>query len=123
MNAKVWNDNDKEYREKFKGETIVIPPKGFVVMEAMEANTFRGTFTTILRDGTGRDLNPKKIRVEVLHDEVTAVPQVPVQYICQKDGSLWPSQEALDRHIAQNWSDSLIDETAKDQIKKKQQGR
>jgi hypothetical protein len=115
MKAKVWNDGNETYREVFKGNEIVIPAKQFIEMEFTEANVFRGTFTPIVRDGSGKDLRPKAIRVEKILESAA---EEKVEYVCTKDGSKWPNQEALDNHIAKNYSE-LLDDEGKEKLKKK----
>lgn len=60
---KVWNDDDVEYREVFKGREVVIPPRKFIEMNSREAAEFMGRFVLPkdTRDGT---LKVKKLRRE-----------------------------------------------------------
>ena len=64
--VKVWNDNDYDYKEKFKDKDIFIPAKQFVEMEYYEAHEFKGAFKAIQRDGDNQPMPQsfKKIRVE-----------------------------------------------------------
>lgn len=43
--VKVWNDNVHPHKERFRGDLIVIEPKGFVEMEWEDAIQFKGQFT------------------------------------------------------------------------------
>jgi hypothetical protein len=122
MRARVWNNGDKEYKEMFRGDEIKIPARGFIEMDAKDANFFRGQFTPIIKDGQGRDLHPKPLSVEILADTIPAVEAAP-KFVCQMDGTEWPSQAALDKHIMTNWSDSLIEPDAKENLQKKMQTR
>jgi hypothetical protein len=62
--VKVWNDSDHDYFEHFKGRDVVIRSKDYVTMPRAEAVTFQGTYTPARRDGVGRALNEKRIRLE-----------------------------------------------------------
>lgn len=122
MQAKVWNRGTNEYSEMFKGKMVVIPAGGFVEMDAHEANTFRGQFTAPIRDTQGRDLNPKPLFVEVIRP-LEAEKEETKSFVCQKDGSIWPSEEALNNHIAKNFKDSLDDDGKKALDKSARKGK
>lgn len=64
MQARVWNDDSKPYREMFKEQLIEIPSKGFVEMDFFEANLFMGQFTPIRKNGLGDELTCKRLRLE-----------------------------------------------------------
>ncbi len=73
--VKVWNDNKFPHTESFKGETITIPPGGFIEMDYLEACDFAGQFTPMKKqaDGSADPRTFKMIRVEapaeqLLHD-------------------------------------------------------
>jgi len=64
--VKVWNDNEFPHKERFKGEELVIPAGGFIMMDYIDAIDFRGQFITPKMRGPN-DPDPtcfKKIRVE-----------------------------------------------------------
>lgn len=44
--VKVWNDNQYDHTEKFKGKEITIKAGGFVEMDYIDAVDFRGQFIT-----------------------------------------------------------------------------
>lgn len=115
--AKVWNDWTAEHVETFKGETIRIPAKGFIVMDWAEAVQFKGSYTPIVRDGMERDLKPKMIRLEKI---AVASPEPEKQrFICQMDGKEFSSQQELDEYIAANHLDKLVDDDVKKKLKEK----
>jgi hypothetical protein len=64
--VKVWNDNQYEHCERFKGEEIRISPGGFVEMDYIDAVDFRGQFTTpkMLGPNNPDPRHFKMIRVE-----------------------------------------------------------
>lgn len=98
-NVKVWNDNVHPFTQKFKGDTIHIPAKSFIEMAYDEAISFKGKPYPRAFDGMGQQ-DPKSykmIRVEgapKFDQKVTA-------YKSHVDGSLHPSQEALETYEEQ----------------------
>lgn len=113
--AKVWNDWTQEHVEMFKGEEIRIPAKGFIEMGWSEAVQLKGQFSPILRDGTGRDLKPKMIRLEKI--SVASAEPEKAKFICQMDGKEFSSQKELDEYIAANHIDKLVDDDTKKELK------
>lgn len=69
LNRQVFVENimNEEYAEEFKGDVIVVPPSGKIVMPVMEANKFVGQFKAPLKkDHSGqwkRVQGPKPLRV------------------------------------------------------------
>lgn len=123
MRARVWNDGKAEYREKFRGEWIVIPAKSFIEMDAKDANTFRAQFVPIVKDGLGNHLNEKALRVEKLADTAVIENPRPAEFVCQMDGSVWPSQDALDNHILKNFKEQIMEPEAREKLQAKVTGR
>lgn len=98
--AKVWNDNHLPFTQVFKGETISIPPKGFIEMEYEEAMSFKSKGFRMEFDGMGQQKPEsfKMIRVEgrpAGENQVTA-------FKCHADGSLHPTREALNEYVQKN---------------------
>jgi hypothetical protein len=42
--VKVWNDHTVDHVEKFKGEELRVPAKGFIMMDYIDAIDFKGQF-------------------------------------------------------------------------------
>jgi len=64
--AKVWNDNTFPHVEKYKGQTIEIPPGKYIEMDRDEALQLQGQFKAPRKRGDGTD-DPrffKMIRLE-----------------------------------------------------------
>lgn len=78
LNARVWNDNDLQHTETFKGETIVIAPHRSIEMDRDEAVQFLGQFYPMKTDGERRQLpeSYKKLRIEVIAAEAISVPLI-----------------------------------------------
>lgn len=119
--ARVWNDNTEEHVEEFRGEMVRIPPKSFVEMPWPSAVQFRGQYTPILRDGLGRDLKPKMIRLERVDDAAPRFPAPASKFVCQACSKSHKTQAELDKHIAKQHVDLMVDEDAKEEFEKKDQ--
>lgn len=123
MLVKVVNDNVHPYREKYRGQEIYIPPKGFIKMDANEAHHFLGTMPPNIEvDGNGiqKPTSYKMLHIEDLGSE-TAVETK--KFICMADGREFPTQEALDAYVAENHADAMIDKDARDKVVAKRRGR
>lgn len=120
--VRVYNDNvvkndageviGFDLNEQWKGKDISIPPGGFIEMGASEAVKFKGQYHPIAKNGMNQQLEAsyKKIRIVPLSKE-----KPKESFICNQDGTEHASQEALDRHIAENFADQIQDqEFAKD---------
>lgn len=96
---KLWNDNEYPFTQKFKGEDISIPPKSFIEMDFQEAKSFMGKYYPMAKNGMGQqdERSYKKLRIEGtprFDAKVTA-------FKCHVDGSLHPSQDALEAYERQ----------------------
>jgi len=115
--ARVWNDSEKIWKEEFRGDMLEIPSFGFIEMPYPDAVQFRGQFHPLVRDGLGQDVNPKKIRLEVLDGSEPLHPQA-ARFICHRDGKSFPSEAALRHHIKTNYLGELIEEEAVKELSK-----
>lgn len=117
--CRVWNDNDFEYREKFKDKEIVIPSRKCIEMEHMEAVEFLGVFQPIVRDYDGQP-DPKFFKKLRIEKTSKAVPQVAkaIELVCQACGFTAKNSKELDEHIDANHLDSLADEKEADKRRK-----
>lgn len=105
--VKVWNDNDLDFRQDYKGNVVFIPAKGFIEMDWDEAIAFKSYPYPMQFDGMGQQLKSsfKMIRVEGKRDTSTQV----VMFRCHKDGSLHASKEALTAYEAELGSEVFAD--------------
>jgi hypothetical protein len=108
MKAKVFNDNIFEYKERFKGDQIVIPAKGYIEMQYEEAMEFKSTFSPIVLDADGRPKAEgfKMIRVEPIGDPTKAKSKLD-ENKCHACGKVLESQAALAAHILEVHPESL----------------
>ena len=51
-NREVINNSDEEYKEEFRGSTLVFPPRGSIVMERRAAVEFLGQYRPFDREKT-----------------------------------------------------------------------
>jgi hypothetical protein len=110
---KVWNENSYPYEEKFRDNLIKIPPKGHVLMEKDEADTFFGTFKPPVLDGDGNH-HPsgfKMLRLEPVGKQEAAAAVFPCN-VCNYKAS---SAEDLDEHSDANHLDRLVDQELAEQ--------
>lgn len=111
--ARVWNDDDKEYVEKFKENTIVIPAKKFIVMDVGEANSFLRAFTPVVRDSKEQDVQPKRLRMERFKTKERLDRPKP-KFICMVDNQEFPNQKAYDVHVKENHMANIVDKESRD---------
>lgn len=114
--VKVWNDDHRPYSEKFNDDMVTIPAKHYVVMEKPDADRFLGQFTPIKRTGTGEDLYPKRLRMELI-DSGDVLNRA--QYTCMACNRQHLSDKELDAHTAEYHLDQMVDEDAKKDLKKR----
>jgi len=107
--AKVWNDHTKEYKEKFREDMIVIPPKGYVEMDQSEARIFMGQFVPIKMLDSGEPLNPKMLRLEIIQDNKP----VPVKLVCQMCKEEFQTEKSLKMHSELEHAEAMVDDDAR----------
>lgn len=106
MNVKVVNDNVYEFKQNWNDMNIIIPPKGYIVMEKGKAHDFVCAWSPMRKNGTDQP-DPKSFKmlhIEPLGDskkeevkrEAAAEAK---EYRCQKCGFKAPSVSALDDHM------------------------
>lgn len=95
--ARIWNNSDKEYREKFKAKEIVIPARGYVDMEYYEAVYFVGTFAPSMKDERGQWIKSKPLRLEKLFD--LDPNWKPNQFVSHADGKSFNTEDELKEHL------------------------
>ncbi len=99
MMVKVWNDNDHDYKTKFKGEDLVIKAHGYKEMERFEANDLRGQYhpMVIAANGLQDPASFKKIRLELPTD---AKPDAELSaHVCMQCKKKYESEPVLKAHI------------------------
>lgn len=93
--ARVWNNSDKEYVERFKNDIIKIPAHGYIEMDFHDAVLFKGQY---IPPNEGK--NQKRITVEKI---MRADPNWrPSGFISHIDGKVFATQEELDAHLKAN---------------------
>ena len=75
--VKVWNRNDRVYKETFKGDKIVIPAGEFIMMHPAEANDFKSAFRNpvYLKGGKPDPDHFKMIEVDPISDTIEPTPE------------------------------------------------
>jgi len=120
--VRVYNDNIYEHREKFRGETIIIPAGGFVEMDREDAVLFKSQFTPIIRNKGGQD-DPrgfKKLRIDYDPSKAGAVLDVAGQdeqeRTCQACGFVAKTKAGLAAHMRANHLSQMIDADAREAL-------
>ena len=109
--VKVWNDNTVAWTEKFKGDDVKIPPRGYIEMEFYEAHEFKGQFSPIKvrADGTQDPGSFKMIRVEPLEQknegEIEDGQEIFPCNLCRK---VYTTEEALLKHSESAHSAQMV---------------
>lgn len=112
--ARVWNDNDKPYSEKFEDNLITIPAKGYVEMDKADAIKFVSAWIPIKRLDDGTPLNPKMLRTEFM-------PEKPVEKIlCQMCKEEFQTNKELSLHSELKHAEDMVDENARKDVRKRQ---
>ena len=97
--AKVWNDNVHPFSQKFNGELITIPPKGYVEMDFYDAHSFKSKGSPMAKDGMGQQ-DPKSFKMLRVEGKLSPEDKV-IAYKSHVDGSLHASKEALEDYEKQ----------------------
>lgn len=117
--VKVWNENLYEYKEKFKGMEIKIPPRSFILMEADDADQFYGSYSPIKADVNGRPTPQsfKKIRIEQLPKVGKEVKSPDLtENKCLACAYVATSKVDLDEHVTASHLEQMTDE---EEVKKR----
>lgn len=121
MIVKVVNDNVHPYTEKFKGNVISIPPKGHVEMDHNEAAQFLGSNPGIARtlgNGLQDPKTYKMLRIEPLGQKPAADAKTK-EFVCMACNKDLVSKKALEEHIETEHVEAMVDEDAKEKVKRK----
>lgn len=120
--AKVWNDSEHEWKEKFKGDLIVIPAKSFIEMEFYDAHAFKGQFPGIFLDANDQQI-PQSMKIIRVEGEPPGALKTD-QMNCQMCKEKFLSFASLNDHVSLRHKDSVIvDEEAEEAIATKRRGR
>lgn len=104
MRAKVWNDNDLDVNDKFKGDPIHIPAHGFIEMDFYDGNQYRGQFVPpLMENGVQNPKSMKKIRVEKI-ESGSEDPQT--VHACMQCKKTYESEPVLKAHIETEHADA-----------------
>lgn len=121
MQVLVVNNNTHPYRETFKGRDINIPPGGHVEMDQGEAVLFLGTMPDNVKLDKHGQQEPacyKRLKIVSKTAGGRKTP-APLGFRCERDGELFATEKELNRHIADNYREDLVDEDAIDEAIKK----
>lgn len=107
------------HKEKFRGEEIVIPPGGFVLMDYEDAVLFKGQYYPMQFDGMNQQTPESMKMIKIEADSEDAVVPVKMKFVCQRDGKEFESQAQLDAYTKAQFGDEVfVDEVVEQEIKK-----
>lgn len=112
--VQVWNDDHRDYTEVFRGESLTIPAKQYIVMEDPDASQFMGRMIPLARDGQGNQKRVKALR-KVYITEAVEEQQKNQCMLCKKE---FKSLVELQSHSTEH-ADVMVDEKAKEDVTKK----
>lgn len=123
--VKVYNDNVHPYSELFREKQISIPPKGFIYMEAGEAQLFKGSFAPIKVDADGNPIAEGYKRIRIEEGVEVAAPAALAKFVCQADGEEFGTEAELTAYIKANHADKIApaDEEAEKEVAKRSKKR
>lgn len=113
--VKVWNDNNHDLYEKFKGKEYHIPAGKFIKMGRNQAIQFKGQYHPIKLDGMKQQM-PETMKI--LRIEESAEEEQVQKWICNADGTEHKTQAALNKYIAKNFADEITDQQFAKKFKK-----
>jgi hypothetical protein len=80
MKVEVRNLDSRDYIEIYRDNEIRIPANGHILMERSDAVRFLGQATEMKKDGQGRPLNPKRLKIYDDPEKHAEHRQQPVKY-------------------------------------------
>jgi len=109
--VRVYNDNVFDHEEKFRGDIVKIPAKGFVEMEREDAVLFKSQFTSpkFGGDGVQEMESYKMIRLAPIENQAPDVP-VNSDHICMVCGFEAKSKSGLLAHARAQHKEQMIDD-------------
>lgn len=123
--VRVWNKNEFEYKERFKGNWIIIAPKKCIEMDYEEAVKFLGQATPILKMKDGRQ-DPKSYKWLQIDPEDRIRAEASIRgehesksekvYACMKCNKEFKHKKALLTHIKEKHYEDLASDEDKEII-------
>lgn len=116
--VRVWNDNNHDHSEKFKGQEINIPAHGSIEMNRHEAVEFKSQFKApvFLKGGIPDPAFKKMIRIEIPENDKIEETKASDEHLCQKCGFSAKSAAGLKAHVRANHLQSMEDEDARREL-------
>lgn len=100
MIVKLWNDNDYDYKTKFKGDDVLIKAHSFKEMDLFEANDLKGQYFPIAMGGNGlqdpKTMSMLRIERPSVESEDDMGPELHACMSCKKK---YESAPVLEAHI------------------------
>ena len=115
--VKVHNLNTYDHEEKFKGQDIMIPAGGYILMNKFEAVEFKSQFKQpiFLKGGVPDPKSYKKLVLEPIDDTINES-QKDSKHICQNCGFGAKSAAGLKAHVRANHLQSMEDQDKREEL-------
>lgn len=127
MKVKVWNDNKlTDWKEKFKGDDIIIPRQKCIEMEFYDAHEFKGQFSPIRvkGDGTQDPASFKMIRVETpTAEQMDELDEGQEVFQCNMCKRTYTTEAGLIKHSEAQHSDHIVTDATAEEALPKKRGR
>lgn len=119
MLYRIYNENNHVLKERFKGEEIVIPPGGYVVMDHDDMIHYKGQFLNPrIENGVPDPRARKHLRI-VEHVEGKVAPEAPKpskEFVCQACGFEAKNKAGLSAHSRHNHLNQMIGDDGKVEV-------
>lgn len=104
MQVRVFNDNVHDFTQKFQGEMITIPAKGYIEMEFHTANSFLRKPSPMKKTGQGDCPTGYKM-LRIPKEDLAKAREIETQKVTafrsHVDGSLHATPEDVEKHDRQ----------------------
>ena len=120
--VRVYNDNIVPHKEHYKGQDLVIEPKGFIEMDRDEAVQFKSQFfpPKFNKGGQQEIDSMKMIRLAPIpakqKESAPQSQQAEETHTCMACGFEAKSGAGLKSHIRNNHADLMVDDDAKKEL-------
>jgi len=121
--VRVWNRNEWPYKEQFRDDWIIIPPKKAVEMDYEDAIKFLGQMIPIKKMKDGRQ-DPKSYKFLEMDQEDRVRAELAMRgeaeakadrvFVCMKCNKEFKHKKALISHVKEKHYEELADEETKE---------
>lgn len=125
FNVKLYNDNDLDHKERYKGAQIIIKAHDYIEMDYDEARQFMGQYFPYIKTKGGTQ-DPKSYKMLRIDEEdaqrirdikaSNAGDEKEKVFVCQSCGNEFRTKKGLLKHIKSKHSSEMVDKEARDEL-------